>query len=676
MLHNRLKQYMVFICDAVLISVSIFLSYALRFSTLRLDPHIGQILVLIPLVLLVRLSIFWLNGLYNGMWRFVSTSDLISIIRAVSLSTLIYVCILFLFQAAHEYPRSLFIIDWFVMIVLIGGSRFTYRLYRSGFYDMVLNGRPKESREAKKVLIVGAGRAGEIILREILGNYQLKYSPVGFVDDNRSKRNQTIHGYPVLGNSRDIPNIAKTMNVDKVFIATPSASPKAKRRIMLTCKSAGLKVKTLPGVGELLNGTVKVSALRDFQIEDLLGRQPVKLDMASIRDYLRDKTVMITGAGGSIGSELCRQVAHFKPKRLVLFERSEFNLYQIEMNLLELFPQLETCAVIGDILNQKSVERTLVKYMPEVIFHAAAYKHVPLMEMNPIEALRNNVFGTWTIANLAQTYGVRKFVMVSTDKAVRPTNIMGASKRMAELICQAFYRNSKTQFVTVRFGNVLNSVGSVIPLFKRQIEKGGPLTVTHPEIYRYFMTIPEAVQLIMQAGAMGKGGEIFILDMGEAIKIVDLARDMITLSGLEPEKDIEIVFTGLRPGEKLYEELLTEGEEIKETIHEKIKVAKMEVVQQEELFSRLDKLLFQLLKSGFTQDIVKRIKQIVPEYQPEKGGPSIENNGSMLKKHSYEVSRSPERLEQDSPETRVNTIPINNIEITSPLQRAAGNLDS
>jgi len=500
--------------------------------------------------------------------------------------------------------------------VLVGGSRFVYRLYREGWLKPVT----QPNVIARNVLIVGAGRAGEMILREILGNYHLNYTPVGFVDDDRKKRNMTIHGYCVLGNTREIARIVKNYNIEEVLLAIPAASGTAKRRIMLTCKRAGIKSKTLPAVGEILNGSAKVSMLREFQIEDLLGREPAKLDAASIKEYLRDKTVMITGAGGSIGSELCRQVAQFSPKRLVMFERSEFNLYQIQMNLLELFPGVQVHAVIGDILHQNRVEQTFAKFMPDVVFHAAAYKHVPLMEMNPMEALWNNVHGTSIVARCSHTYGVRKFVMVSTDKAVRPTNIMGVSKRIAELICQGIGSNSKTQFVTVRFGNVLNSVGSVIPLFKRQIEKGGPITVTHPDVYRYFMTIPESVQLITQAGAMGKGGELFILDMGKQVKIVDLARDMVSLSGLEPDKDIKIIFTGLRPGEKLYEELLTSGEEVKSTLHEKIKVVDSEGVDWPSLLIKVEMLL-ESLRGGSSRDIVHRVKEIVPEYQPENGGP-------------------------------------------------------
>ncbi len=644
------KQVAVLSMDSVLIALSLFLSYALRFNTPNLSDHLDQIYVVLPLMLVVRLGVFVSMGLYRGMWRFTGMRDLVRLIQAVTLGSLLSVALIFMTTRLQDYPRSIFVIDWFVLVVLVGGSRFAYRLYREGWLSPAVTGQ----RGAKNVLIVGAGRAGELILREILGNYRLNYTPVGFVDDDRKKRNRTIHGYRVLGNTRDIPGLAKACNVEEVFLAIPTASGAAKRRIMLTCKSAGVRSKTLPTVGELLKGTAKVSSLREFQIEDLLGREPAKLDMASIREYLRDKTVMITGAGGSIGSELCRQVAQFSPKRLVLFERSEFNLYQVQLNLLELFPELEIQLVIGDILNRDRVEQTLSKFMPEVVFHAAAYKHVPLMEMNPVEALWNNVYGTWIVAHFSRAYAVRKFVMVSTDKAVRPANIMGVSKRIAELICQGLGGDSNTQFVTVRFGNVLNSVGSVIPLFKRQIEKGGPITVTHPEIYRYFMTIPEAAQLIMQAGAMGQGGEIFILDMGEPVKIVDLARDLITLSGLNPDKDIKIVYTGLRPGEKLYEELLTAGEEIKSTLHEKIKVADSEAMDWPLLLADVEQML-ESLRNRFSREVAEKIKKIVPDFQPENGGPKTQTNSRQFKKQDHEVSR---RTADDVRGPSVRALPI------------------
>lgn len=628
------KRLVVMAHDTVAIALALYLSFVLRFDSFTFPAYFPQFLVVLPFALGVWLSLFYLYGLYSGMWRFIGIQDLTKIIKAATLGAVYIVAAFLLFRerGLEGYPRSTIVISWFIVIAFIGGSRLSYRMFRESSNEPITKKGPKTN-----VLIVGAGQAGEIILREILANKNLPYNLIGFVDDSRAKRNASLHGYPILGNTRDIPKLAHKYSLSTIFIAVPSASGKAKRRIMMTCKRTGLTVKTLPSVGELLTGKAVVNALRDFQIEDLLGRAPVILDEASIGDYVRNKTVMITGAGGSIGSELCRQVARFSPTRLVLFERGEFNLYQIHMELLGMFPDMEISAVIGDVLNRSSVERVMVKNAPDVVFHAAAYKHVPLMEMNPVEALRNNVLGTWMVAELAHAHGVRKFVMISTDKAVRPTNIMGASKRMAELICQSFFPRSTTQFVTVRFGNVLNSAGSVVPLFKKQIEMGGPLTVTHRDIYRYFMTIPEAVQLIMQAGAMGKGREIFILDMGDPVRIVDLARDMITLSGLEPEKDIRIVFTGLRPGEKLYEELLTGGEEVKPTTHEKIKVAEMESVDGIALLAKLDELIIESMRNGFTQVLEKKIKEIVPEYQPENGGP--ETPLQSLRTTSYDRYR-------------------------------------
>jgi FlaA1/EpsC-like NDP-sugar epimerase len=613
----RLKQALVFLFDAVLVSFALYVSFSVRFGSMSLGAHSAQLVSTLPVVIVVNLGLFSVYGMYSGMWRFVGMRDLLVIVKAVTAGSIVVAVALFLLGGLANFPRSIFVSSWFIEIVLVGGSRFAYRLYRESF-----TASAKREGQTINVLVVGAGAAGDTIIRELLGNYHLAYRPVGLVDDDRSKKNRTIHGVKVLGNTRDIPELVKQHSVEQIFIALPSATAKKKRRILMTCRRTGLRIRTLPGVGELMDGTVTVNALRDFEIEDLLGRDPVRLDTAAIAAYLRNKTVMITGAGGSIGSELCRQVAKFSPKVLVLFERGEFNLYQIHQNLLELFPNLDVRAVIGDVVNPHSVERTLERYMPDVIFHAAAYKHVPLMEMNPAEALRNNTLGTLLVADMARRFGVDKFVMVSTDKAVRSTNVMGVSKRLSELVCEGLNKISSTRYVTVRFGNVLNSVGSVIPLFKRQIAQGGPLTVTHPEIYRYFMTIPESVQLIMQAGAMGNGGEIFILDMGEPVKIVDLARDMIRLSGLVPGQDVKIAFTGLRPGEKLYEELLTDGEEVKATLHEKISVAGRDEVDGDELLTKLGHLFDQMREKGYTQEIIALIKSIVPEYQPENGGPA------------------------------------------------------
>lgn len=607
---NNVKRLLVVLVDALLICGAFYSAYILRFNTLSLTPYyLKQIFYSLPLILAVRLSFFIFMGLYRGMWRFVGMRDVIVFVKAVTLSSFLSIGLLFVVFRLENYPRAVFIIDWLLLLTLVGGSRFAYRLYREGWLQQSHN-----SVKKRNIIIVGAGRAGELIVREILGNPQPDYNLIGFVDDDRKKHNMTMHGIQVLGYTRDIPKFVERYDIQEIVLAIPSARMEAKRRIMHVCKRTNAAVKSVPTVKDLLTGKVKINTLHEIQIEDLLGREPVKLDTAAIEEYLRDKTVMVTGAGGSIGSELCRQISHFSPKRLVLYENSEFNLYQIEMNLKELFPALQLEPIIGNIQNKLKVEKVLREFRPDVVFHAAAYKHVPLMEANLEEALANNVFGTWVIAQLSQEYGVKKFVLVSTDKAVRPFNIMGASKRIAELTCQVMGENKITQFVTVRFGNVLNSVGSVIPLFKAQIAKGGPVTVTHPEIYRYFMTIPEAVQLIMQAGAMGKGGEVFVLDMGAPVKIFDLARDMISLSGLEPDKDIKIIFTGLRPGEKLYEELLTDGEEVKATLHDKIKIVGAEKVEWNNLKKELESLLASLQK-GSTDRLVEQVKKIVPEYQ-------------------------------------------------------------
>jgi len=464
---------------------------------------------------------------------------------------------------------------------------------------------------------VGAGDAGEMILREMMKNPRLGYSPIGFVDDDRNKRKNTIHGFTVYGNTRDIPELVKKHDVNEVVIALPSATGKAIMRIVNICKRTEVKFKTLPFVSDLIDGNVSISQIRDVAIEDLLGREAVSLDMPLIGHELNDKVVLITGAAGSIGSELVRQVSNFKPKLILLFERGENDLYHLENELNKWDCCTTFVSYVGDVRDENSVRTCFERYRPSYVFHAAAYKHVPMMELNPVEAVKNNVFGTRVLTDMAAEFKVEKFVLISTDKAVRPTNVMGATKRVAELLLQAknLEADAKTEFVAVRFGNVLGSNGSVIPHFKRQIIEGGPVTVTHPEVTRFFMTIPEAVQLVIQAGAMGQGGEISLLEMGESVKIKDLAENLIRLSGKVPGKDIVIEYTGLRPGEKLYEELLTEGEGIKETRHEKIKVLECGKLDTGLLYACIDELELACKKGSF--DEIKRIlKKLVPEYKP------------------------------------------------------------
>lgn len=483
------------------------------------------------------------------------------------------------------------------------------RIYREGPDKL----KRSKALNARNILIVGAGDAGEMILREMQNNLRLGYNPVGFVDDDRSKRRLMIHGVSVVGNTRDIYRLAKEYEVEEVIIALPSATGKAMRRIVNTCKRADVRFRTLPFIGDLIDGNVSLNQIRDVAIDDLLGREAIRLDMSLIGKELTHRVIMVTGAAGSIGSEVVRQVARFKPKKIILFERGENDLYNFEIELSKRRWDTRFVPFVGDVRDRVRVRECMELYNPAYIFHAAAYKHVPMMEMNPAEAVKNNIFGTKVMVDLAVEYNVEKFILISTDKAVRPTNVMGATKRVAELILQSKTASGEcnTQFVAVRFGNVLGSNGSVIPLLKKQIEEGGPVTVTHPDITRYFMTIPEAVQLVIQAGAMGEGGELFLLEMGDPVRIKDLAENLIKLSGLTPGKDINIVYTGLRPGEKLYEELLIEGEGIKKTHHNKIWVLNGTDVDVNLLNAALRELE---TACGTGKDIKMILKELVPEY--------------------------------------------------------------
>jgi FlaA1/EpsC-like NDP-sugar epimerase len=491
----------------------------------------------------------------------------------------------------------------------MGGVRFVTRAFRENYFPMPMHNAPEKTR----ILVVGAGDAGQMIVREIRKNSRLRSEVIGFLDDDPKKKRERFQGFHVLGGQKRIASICKKYNVDEVIIAIPSASSREIRRIVERCLKAGVKFKMLPGVGDLIDGRVSVQHVRDVDLEDLLGRDPVRLEAEKIRAYLGGKRVLVTGAGGSIGSEICRQVARFRPEKIILFENAETPLFHIEQELLKNFPDVRLAPIVGDIRYRARVEAIFDEFMPEVVFHAAAYKHVPMMEHNPAEAVNNNVRGTKIIADAANAFGVRNFVLISTDKAVNPTNVMGASKRAAELYTQSLARRSHTHFVTVRFGNVLGSNGSVVPTFKAQIRKGGPVTVTHPEVTRFFMTISEASQLVLQAGSMGRGGEIFLLDMGDPVKILHMAEELIRLSGLRPYEDIDITFTGLRPGEKLYEELLLSGEGTVPTSHEKIMVAKAGSCNEEVLHRQLERLF----KSARAMDLAATVgilKEIVPEY--------------------------------------------------------------
>ncbi|MBM4103987.1 MAG: polysaccharide biosynthesis protein [Planctomycetes bacterium] len=502
--------------------------------------------------------------------------------------------------------EGVLMLDLFTTIMLLSGVRMVVRLYHEEFFS-------EHRGIVRRFLIVGAGNAGEALLREMIRRRDSQYEVVGFVDDDPAKRDTEINGIPVLGTVDDLASICKKRSIDEIAVAIPSASRTQLRRVVQVCQGAKIRFSTVPSLMDIAAGKLQVSQMRDVDINDLLGREVVNLDMEQIHVFLKDNVILVTGAGGSIGSEMCRQVCAFEPRKLLLLEQAENPLFFIERELRESFPAVPLESIIADITDRVRMEQLFNCYRPQVVIHAAAHKHVPLMEQNPGEAIKNNIIGTRTVADTADAFGAECFVMISTDKAVNPTSIMGSSKRVAEMYIQDLNKTSKTHFVTVRFGNVLGSNGSVVPIFKQQIAAGGPVTVTHPEMRRYFMTIPEASQLVLQAAAMGQGGEIFVLDMGEPVKIVDLARELITLSGFRPGEDIEIEFTGLRPGEKLFEELSIEGENMVATRHPKIAVWENIPRDRETLRIGIERLL----KVAHSQDrsqIIPILKELVPNF--------------------------------------------------------------
>jgi FlaA1/EpsC-like NDP-sugar epimerase len=573
------------------------------------------------LFIIVKLSVFAVFKQYQGWWRYVSISDLLSIVKASLVSTLIIV-IAWVAVAAVEpirqwvnelfgFSQAVFILDMFATIVLMGGMRMAVRLYHEEFHT-------EQAGKLKRFLIVGAGNAGESLLRELHRMPVEQYDVIGFIDDDPAKRGVNIHGISVLGNVDELLKVCKDNSIDEIAIAMPSATAKQLRKVVQICEGAKARFRTVPSVADIASGRFRVSQIRDVDINDLLGREAVQLDLETIGKYLDDKVILVTGAGGSIGSEMCRQVCHFKPQLLLLVEQTENSLFFIERELRKSFPMVTMEAIICDITDKKRVEQLFGKYKPNIVIHAAAHKHVPLMETNPGEAIKNNIIGTRTVADASDKFGAESFVMISTDKAVNPTSIMGSTKRVSELYIQDLDRTSETAFVTVRFGNVLGSNGSVVPIFKSQIAAGGPVTITHPEMRRYFMTIPEASQLVLQAATMGNGGEIFVLDMGEPVKIVDLAKELITLSGFRPGEDIEIVFSGTRPGEKLFEELSIKGEDMVMTRHPKISIwQKNQPLNRENLREKIDNLIGVADLQNHKQ-IVSFIKEIVPEYIGDK----------------------------------------------------------
>lgn len=578
--------FLVFL-DSILVNVAHLGALFLRFDTIPAQQWRFFGSVFIPYTF-IRLFGNYFFGLYRRSWRYASIEEALAVVGAVTVGSF-FNGILGLFWFGSLPVRSIIVMDWILAIALIGGSRFGWRfvwskfLQRGDFTPQVRT--PADS--TKRVLIVGAGDGGVLVAREVRNHYGGRVKVVGFIDDDPVKQHQKILGYPVLGTKEQLPQIAEEQEVDEIIISMPSVPRKVIREIVNIAQQTGKKVKILPGVFDLIEGNVTVSKIREVQIEDLLGRDPVKVDIAGMSAYITDKVVLVTGAGGSIGSELCRQIAAFKPKTLLLLDICENNMYEIELEL-RAKPGLSLVPFVKDIRDRKAIQDVFATYKPQVVFHAAAHKHVPLMEQNPEEAIKNNVYGTYQVAWHAHLHGASKFVLVSTDKAVNPTSVMGASKRIAEMIIQYLDTISETHFVAVRFGNVLGSRGSVIPLFKKQIKAGGPVTVTHEKMIRYFMTIPEAVQLILQAGALASKGEIFVLDMGEPVRILDLATTLIRLSGFQPYTDIDIKITGMRPGEKLFEELLTDEEGVNATTHERIFVAKPSSLNRGLLESTVD----------------------------------------------------------------------------------------
>lgn len=552
--------------DAVLINISIGLAFLVKYDGLiRNIPHqiLDNAVLMIIIITFVKLALFYLFKLYSSIWKFASIHEMISIIGAAFVGNAL--TLVFFKIYGITIPWSIFIITILNDIFLIGGIRFAYRSLRK-----LINRYIFSTVDCRRILIIGDGEPGAVVVKELREHPELKSIPVAIVDDDKRKIGKKINGVPIVGQIGDIMSIVQKKRIDEIIIALPSFSNKVIDEIYHTCHRTNCKVKILPSFTQLIDGSFVIPKIRNVNIEDLLGREPVNLNVNEISTYLEDKAVLVTGGGGSIGSELCRQIILYKPKQLIILDNYENNVYEIENELRFMSNKLNIISVIANIREKDRIEEIFDQYRPDVVFHAAAHKHVPLMEENPGEAIKSNIFGTLNLVECAEKFGTKRFVLISTDKAVNPTSIMGATKRVAEMIIQTFDKCSNTEFVAVRFGNVLGSNGSVIPLFKKQIERGGPLTITHPDVTRFFMTITEAAQLVIQAGAMAKGGEIFVLDMGKPIKIYDLAKKLLELSGFEPNVDIKVLFTGLRPGEKMYEELMLEEEGLQTTQNNKI----------------------------------------------------------------------------------------------------------
>jgi FlaA1/EpsC-like NDP-sugar epimerase len=627
--------------DLFVLFCALSIAFLIRFDFSPPKPMTGRLLLTGPYVVLLEYAVLVTFGVRRLSWRYVSLRETSQILKACLAATMLLalarVCVSQLQHSAYYLrhgiiPFGVIAINGVLSFVSIAGVRFARRMWAEG--AQVRRRRP--TAPAVRTLLIGAGEAGVMVARELASRPDLAVRAVGFIDDDPRKKGTVIHGLPVLGGTADLPEVAAKLEATQALITMANVPGSAIRRISKLCESAGIPVKIIPGVYEIVGGTVNLSRIRDIAIDDLLRRDPVDLNSEDMERLVRGKVVLTTGAGGSIGSELCRQICRFAPSRLILVERSENALFNVHRELVAAHPGIEIAPCIADITDAPRMRELVGEHKPSLLLHAAAHKHVPIMEWNPAEGVKNNVFGTKTVADIAVAGGVDVFVMISTDKAVNPSSVMGATKRAAEVYLQSLAKGSSTRIVTVRFGNVLGSSGSVVPIFQQQIAQGGPVTVTHPEMRRYFMTIPEACQLVLQAGAMGEGGEIFVLDMGEPVKIVDLARDLIALSGLREGEDIEIEFTGSRPGEKLFEELSTDAEDADKTRHPKIFVGRLHAPSREVTQANLEALSAALASGGASPALFSALRKLVPEYQNVEIAPVLTGATAVVELPAHE----------------------------------------
>ncbi len=614
--HRRIAEIFYY---AVQVVSANYLAFVLRFESLLSFEYRNYFLSYLPLLLFVRVTLYLRHGLNRDLWRYSSVSDLLRIIRSITFGSIIFLLTVRYLFDNPSYPRSIYVLDWLLLIMISGGSRLLIRVYRE-YLEAETSG--------KKILLIGAGDAAEMIVRDMKNNPKYDYSPIGFIDDDPYKKGLSIHGMPIFGPREVMKDVVEKHAPEEILICMPSMGHKAIRDIFELCKPFNIPIKTLPGMNDILDGRVSVSQIKPLSLENLLEREPVKRDIRSIKVYIEGKSVMVTGAGGSIGTELCRQIFEYRPARLIMLDRYENGLFHIDLELRSKTAKYDArkggpegkgrtglTTVIGDICDNVRMEDVFRRFRPQIVFHAAAHKHVPLMEHNPLEAIKNNVLGTRNLLDAAAGHGSESFVMISTDKAVNPTSVMGATKRAAEYLTMRMNHSSPCRFTTVRFGNVLGSSGSVVRVFREQLKRGVPLTVTHPDMKRYFMLIPEAVQLVLIAASAGTGGEIFVLDMGEQVKILDLAENVIRLSGFLPYDDIGIEFTGLRPGEKMYEELFDVSEKAIPAAHEKLRVAVPDGVPSREELAALVAGLKKTVEEYRADEAIEVLTKIVPNFR-------------------------------------------------------------